>query len=802
MSVSIFTITHVPFNPPEDPIYVPLQVGHAIHKDYGYPGDDTGDNISSKNPYYSELTGLYWIWKNFTGADYLGLCHYRRYFLNGSGNLMSEQDYMDILSRYDVIVSRPHTSEYSYRTVYERSHDIRNLDMTGDIIHELYPDYDTVFQAVINDHPCYVGNLFVAPYPLFCAYCEWLFPIFSVLETRIDMTGYDEYHRRVFGFLSEQLLIVWVRQNKLTYYEADFGLSQEKAETLSLKQGIQNCLHARDITGAYHLLCDTLERRPDLLLEMSDFDQELSTIEHILNVCRIEQEAGLSTLLQFSADQNILIRHFRLIIMILEKLRNNTVEEEELQYLIDCRISYKGIIYILQNFKQFTTPLRMLNQLAFVYADAGDNLTALSFLEEALIIRNQDKTTLSNIIIILQNMGQSEMAAEYQQFLDSITASKRIAVFLGGEIPVLNYIGMQYADAMEALGHAVFRFDKSNFAESFNELVSFHDNGLDAAVVFNNSCFAMFLSSGESLWDLWGIPCYNIIVDHPMYFHDTLDHAPANGVVVCSDRLHQAYIRRFYPTVRRTLFLPTAGECLKEFDALKPFAERSIDVLFIGSYKYKNAFPYDEFDLLVIEELVKRPDLSFESTLENCLLEKSRRLSEEDLKTIIQNKSTLDRNVCALFRAEILRTLVKAGITVTVYGDYFENTDLCEYSNFIYKGHCSTEEGIRLMEDSKIVLNQLAWFKEGSSERIYEAMLQGSVSLTDDSIYLRETFRDTQDIRFYSLSRLYELPDIVHAILTDTTATEQLRRNAYRKAREQHTWLQRAATLLADLCNL
>ena len=70
MSISIFTITHVPFTPPENPIYIPLQVGRALHDDYGYPGDDTGDNISAKNPYYSELTGPYWIWKNYTDAEW------------------------------------------------------------------------------------------------------------------------------------------------------------------------------------------------------------------------------------------------------------------------------------------------------------------------------------------------------------------------------------------------------------------------------------------------------------------------------------------------------------------------------------------------------------------------------------------------------------------------------------------------------------------------------------------------------------------------------------------------------------
>ena len=102
------------------------------------------------------------------------------------------------------------------------------------------------------------------------------------------------------------------------------------------------------------------------------------------------------------------------------------------------------------------------------------------------------------------------------------------------------------------------------------------------------------------------------------------------------------------------------------------------------------------------------------------------------------------------------------------------------------------------MEDSKIVLNQLAWFKAGSSERIYEAMLQGAVALTDDSAYLRETFIDDVDIKFYSLAYLDRLPALVRSILDDPQNTEMLRTNAYRKAAAQHTWLQRTESLLSD----
>ena len=63
-----------------DPIYQPVMAGNARHEQKSaITGDDSGENISIKNPYYSELTGIYWAWKN-TKQDVTGSCHYRRFF--------------------------------------------------------------------------------------------------------------------------------------------------------------------------------------------------------------------------------------------------------------------------------------------------------------------------------------------------------------------------------------------------------------------------------------------------------------------------------------------------------------------------------------------------------------------------------------------------------------------------------------------------------------------------------------------------------------------------------------------------
>ena len=93
MKTQIFVMTHKKFNPPNNPIYIPLQVGAALNPDLGYMRDDVGDSISALNPYYGELTGMYWLWKNYHDADLIGICHYRRFFFNERGTLMTQEEY-------------------------------------------------------------------------------------------------------------------------------------------------------------------------------------------------------------------------------------------------------------------------------------------------------------------------------------------------------------------------------------------------------------------------------------------------------------------------------------------------------------------------------------------------------------------------------------------------------------------------------------------------------------------------------------------------------------------------------------
>lgn len=228
MDIKILVATHKKYWMPEDDVYVPIHVGREGKEPLGYLEDNTGDNISAKNANYCELTGLYWAWKNLN-CEYIGLCHYRRYFAGRAKSsdladkkaaIFHRQDYEALLQKYDVIL--PKKRNYYIETVrsqYEHAHNKRDLDETEKIIQELYPEYSSCFTKVMNRTKLHILNMFVMKKELFEEYCKWLFTILFELEKRIDISSYNQYEARVFGFLSERLFNVWLERKKLKVIE-------------------------------------------------------------------------------------------------------------------------------------------------------------------------------------------------------------------------------------------------------------------------------------------------------------------------------------------------------------------------------------------------------------------------------------------------------------------------------------------------------------------------------------------------------------------------------------------------------
>ncbi|MDE6915945.1 MAG: DUF4422 domain-containing protein [Lachnospiraceae bacterium] len=312
MSVKIFAMTHKEFEVPDDPMYIPLHVGHKnAREDYGYSGDDTGDNISDLNCYYAELSGVYWVWKNEKSADYVGICHYRRYLTSEEGYAFTEVEYEQILAKYDLVTTKQLELPGSYRDGFAAHHRVGVLDETGRVIAELFPQYYDTFVSLVHQNRTYFGNIMVAKKELYDAYCAWLFAIFFELHKRIDLTFADDYHRRVYGFISEFLLYVWVRANHLCAYECRVAVIGEKKETNEVLFQMKDFFRKRYAAGAKAYFEAVLSQRPDILMEASDINGACKLCLQAVSTANLEQaEYGYSFLDQIS-DYAAIIDGFR-----------------------------------------------------------------------------------------------------------------------------------------------------------------------------------------------------------------------------------------------------------------------------------------------------------------------------------------------------------------------------------------------------------------------------------------------------------------------------------------------------------
>ncbi|MGL6066722.1 MAG: DUF4422 domain-containing protein [Cetobacterium sp.] len=250
--MKIIVATHKKYKIPSIEGYKGIQIGNN-KEEFGYLRDNTGNNIADKNSSYCELTALYWVWKNMN-YEILGLCHYRRYFVNKSAAIikllnkdlnkyiLDEKDCTKILNNYDIIL--PEKSEIS-ETIYEeycRGHYEKDLIETKKIIQEIYPQHLKDFEFIMNEKSIYYNNMFVAKKEDINEYFEWLFKILFELEKRIDISNYDSYQARIFGFISERLFNVWIKSKnfkikelKVINIEDKFHLRKSLKKSLKYK---------------------------------------------------------------------------------------------------------------------------------------------------------------------------------------------------------------------------------------------------------------------------------------------------------------------------------------------------------------------------------------------------------------------------------------------------------------------------------------------------------------------------------------------------------------------------------------
>lgn len=242
------------FPPLDDGILLPVQAGKAISdRDLHIQGDNEVngqpcDNISDKNPTYSELTALYWAWKNlkklYPDVKYVGWTHYRRFFAFNDKRYfesliakpaeeikkyrVNSQEIIKILECGIIVAKRDSilTPLYIDYCKIHFSDDYRTL---RDVIQKKFPDYyDDFINVMERNNKISLYCMFMMKYDDFVKYCEWLFSVLAETEPLIPFQYYSPYQKRVFAFMAERLLNVYILKNRMKTHELNVYFYTDK----------------------------------------------------------------------------------------------------------------------------------------------------------------------------------------------------------------------------------------------------------------------------------------------------------------------------------------------------------------------------------------------------------------------------------------------------------------------------------------------------------------------------------------------------------------------------------------------
>lgn len=198
--------------------------------------DSIGINVAERSQYYGELSGHYWVWKNFlpnTKDEYIGFCHYRRFldfgitpmpdvpfkpmFLDDFKNIFQHYTGSTILNcikEYDIVLPHKFYFQQSLYEQYIKYHPKKEMDLALDVLKELYPDYSETAKQVMDSNELYICLNFIMKKELLNDYMEWIFSILTLVEERSNWSEYTDYLSiRVAAFLAERFFNIWLSHN-------------------------------------------------------------------------------------------------------------------------------------------------------------------------------------------------------------------------------------------------------------------------------------------------------------------------------------------------------------------------------------------------------------------------------------------------------------------------------------------------------------------------------------------------------------------------------------------------------------
>ncbi len=383
---------------------------------------------------------------------------------------------------------------------------------------------------------------------------------------------------------------------------------------------------------------------------------------------------------------------------------------------------------------------------------------------------------------------------------------KKIIMF-EGDIETQGYFSLQMKKQFEADGYEVLMYNFEKEGNSLSKMLRFVERGNTVMISFNfhglTESEYMRDEEGNWFWDDMGIPCINIVVDHPYYYYKFLKIVPKNYWHISIDYNHDRFMQRFFPEIRRGPVLPLGGTKLPD-EELVPLLSRSMDICFTGNYTPPENFhqymarqgkEYEEFYHGIIDELIAHPYRTIEDVCEEHILREIPDISQEDLKETFSNLIFIDLYARFYYRGKVIATLADAGLKVHIFGDDWSRLSLKHPENIIDHRPTDSYGCLKAIADSKVSVNVMPWFKDGAHDRIFNTMANGAICATDSSAFLDKLLIDGTNCLRYDLNEVDTLPERIEQLFSDPAKMEAISEAGYRLTMEGQTWAHRAETL-------
>ena len=388
-------------------------------------------------------------------------------------------------------------------------------------------------------------------------------------------------------------------------------------------------------------------------------------------------------------------------------------------------------------------------------------------------------------------------------------------ILFKGPVESLNHFVDELDIQLQAMGHETLVADVTRF--DAGAVMSFCSRPVEGAVCYDGMC-----AFDKAICDQLNITMINIFMDHPMSFASCMAEPPARYVQLMPDEHHVEFARRFYH-IENGFFLPhmaslsegiweareQEGDSAQENNMFQgaSLQQKEIPVLFPCGYRSVEEL-YDDINerfagseanrlaLQVLEYLIAHPWVTMEAAMDQCLADAGMEMPDELIAYFLDHAKLLDHFIRMYFRRKVLETVIRAEIPVAVMGGNWRAFPLTQSKNVTILPNTNFTGVFPYMEKSAITLNVMPWFKAGTHDRIFNALLHNSCPLSDTSTWLTAHFAEDKECAYYSLEHLEKLPGQITALLENPGRRRSIIENGRTKVLNHYTSRQIAETIL------